>query len=44
MQVFEFLNRRTSSKIETIKWMRENLFRFKQIDLSKMWKAIFGKI
>jgi hypothetical protein len=44
MQVFEFLNRRMSSKMETIKWMRENLFTFKQINLSKMWKSIFVKI
>lgn len=44
MQVFDFLSRRNSSKIETIKWMRENLFNFKQINLSKMWKAIFSKI
>jgi hypothetical protein len=44
MQIFEFFNRRANSKIEAIKWMRENLFRFRQIDLSKMWKSIFGKI
>lgn len=28
----------------TIRWMREHLFTFKQINLSKMWKAIFAKI
>lgn len=44
MNIFDFLNRRVNSKIETIKWMRENLFKIRQMDLSKMWKSIFGKI
>lgn len=44
LQVFEFLNRRTNGKIEAINWMRHNIFAFRHIDLSKMWKAIFAKI
>ena len=43
MLIFDFLLRRRNAKMELIKWMRENLFSFKQINLSKMWKAIFGK-
>lgn len=29
--------------MEIIRWMRENLFAFKPINISKMWKAIFQK-
>ncbi len=30
--------------MELIKWMRSNIFTFKQINLSKMWKLMFAKI
>ena len=29
--------------MQIIKWLRENLFTFKQISLSKIWKSIFTK-
>ena len=30
--------------MEIIRWMRENFFTFKHINLSKMWKLIFSKL
>ncbi len=41
MSVFEFLSRRQSAKMSLLKWMRANLFNFKHLNLSKMWKLLF---
>ena len=42
-QIFEFLIRRREAKAELLRWLRENLLRIKQVNLSRFWKSIFYK-
>lgn len=42
-QIFEFFNRRKKAKMTFLKWLRQELFNFKHLSLSKFWKLIFAK-
>jgi len=42
--IFDFLMKRDKAKADLIKWLRENLLKIKQINLSKFWKLIFIKM
>lgn len=43
MLIFDFLNKRREAKMELLTWLRRNLFKIKELHLSKFWKNLFMK-
>jgi len=43
LQIFDFYYRRRKAKMQMLQWLREDLFKIKQLNLSKFWKLLFAK-
>jgi len=43
LQIFDFFLKRKEGKMEMLQWLRKDLFKIKEINISKFWKILFVK-